>query len=117
MHLSLKITSFKGYPLTTHRFRIFTNIFVHHLWRNLLMSHFVHLLARNSKRLKGIQGVDRVFVNTVDPHCKLAICSSNSKFKKFLELGSFTVYLESVNMIEKNVENRGWNRMQEFKVP
>ena len=82
-----------------------------------IVSQFVHLLARNSKRLKGIQGVDPVFVNTVDPHCSLAICSSDSKFKKFLELGSFTVYLESVSMIGKNINNRGWNSIQEFKVP
>ena len=82
-----------------------------------IVSQFVHLLGRNSKSLKGIKGVDPVFVNTVDPHCSLAICSSDSKFKKFLELGAFTIHLESVNMIGENIENRSWTPMQGLKVP
>ena len=71
-----------------------------------IVSQIVHSLARNSKRRNGIQRAD-----PVNPRCSSAICSSDSKFKKFLELGSFTVYLESVIIIEKNIEDRSWNPM------
>ena len=79
-------------------------------------SQFVHLLSRNASELRGHSEVDQLFVDKVNAHCSLAIYSSESKFVKFLELGSFVVRLGSLRMIALEGE-RGGDPVSGFKVP